>query len=277
MESKPYVISEDLETAGPYVKQDQLDVFRDTLVADLEALGKTVDWVSFSEIQHGIRTLLKGTEIPVIALDNRYLDPDEVDASFGMSRAVSSDLVDVGYDSRVGFASEADQLQKIAQNLAGREVVLVDDVLFSGENISWTIDRLASVDVRVAAILGGVVIGEAAHLIADRGVDLEYVRTYEDVDDEVCERDFAFVYGSGRKVVGEETSALYFDPQFGKPAQWASIPQDGVQSFFLSNLERNLTLIDGSVRLGDIGNFLGYDGTLALEDNIRAAYTRGES
>lgn len=274
MENKPYVISEDLETAGSYVEQGQLDNFRDTLVADLESIGKTVDWVSFSAIKNGIQKLVKGTNLPILTLDNRYLDADGVDASFGMSRAVSRDLEDAGYDPRVGYVGETEQLDRIKQQLSGQEVVVVDDVLFSGENISWTIDKLAQIDVRVAAIVGGVVIGEAAHLLAERGVELEYVRSYEDVDDEVCERDFAFVYGSGRKLTGEQATALYFDPQYGKPAQWASIPQESTISFFEKNLDRNRSLLSGSVRLGDIGNFLGYDSDLTVEENITIAASR---
>lgn len=272
---KPYVISADLETVNQeHVNRGMVDRFRESLTDDLTEAGKSVEWVSYQVLRSGVGRLIANTSLAVISLDGRYVDTDSATASIGVSRAINADLSDAGYDARLGYPSIEDQFVQVGSGLAGREVVVVDDVIFSGDNMCWTIDMLEDRGVRVKSVIAGVAIGEAAEQLGERGIELQHVTFYEDVDDEVCERDFALVEGSGRKVLGEQQSALYFDNQFGNPEQWASIPATHVDAFFLRSIERNRHLLRQDIPLGSIANFLGYDSSRTVSENLASAQTR---
>ncbi len=272
MNNAPYVISADLETVkGEYVQTHAIEEFRATLTDDLEAMGKSVEWVNYSLLRDGISKILSETNLQVISLDERYVD--SAHHYLGISRSVDATLEDAGYDARIGNISINEQLDRVGAALMGREAVLVDDVVFSGENACWIIDELGQRGVKISAIVCGVAIGDATEKLSAKGVELAHVELYDEVEDEICERDFAFVKGSGRKVKGREQSALYFDGQFGRPAEWASINPEAVERFCVSSIVRNQKLLDGAHHMGAISNFLGYDCSLTVEQSLREAFT----
>lgn len=270
----PYVISADLETvSGDYLIPSAVDDFRSSLTADLANMGKHVEWVEFSELKQGMRQLVNDTHLSVISLDDRYVETSN--NYLGISRSVDESLEDAGYDGRIGHEPVKDQLDRVAVELHGQEVVLVDDVVFSGENACWLTEQLADRGVRVRAIVAGVAIGgEAEERLEAYGVDLSYVRLFPEVEDEVCERDFAFVTGSGRKVNGKQQSALYFDSVFGKPAQWASIAEAQVDEFCIASIVRNTALIRGDYPMDQIADFLGYDCNQTVGQCLASALTQ---
>lgn len=128
--------------------------------------------------------------------------------------------------------------------------------------------------MEIRAIICGVAIGDAAMRLADNGVELNFVELFPVVDDEICERDFAFVKGSGRKIKGQEKAALYFDDQFGRPSERASINPESVEQFCLASVYRNQKLINGDIKLGMIADFLGYDSSLTVQENLDIAVNR---
>jgi hypothetical protein len=262
--SSPYVISGELEGAHlGFLNEGALDDFRTSLVDELTEMGKTVHWVEYATIAGELGKEIQKESRPIISIDDRYVKEEDVDEHLGISRAI--DFINGGttYDPRVGYDPLSIQLDRLGKRFFGQEVVVVDDVIFTGDNMQWVCEELARRNVRVGGILCGIAINpdslpEKLQLRQDQ---LTFVRTFEEVDDEVCERDFTFVPGSGRKHVGNNLFSLYFDPVNGKPTEWASIPEEFSDKFFISSLVRGLNLLQPSVDMRHIGAFYGYPST----------------
>lgn len=249
---KPYVISGELDLAnldGSFaVKTEMIDAFRINLEDDLRNQGKNVEWVDSERIRLGICRQMGKTSLSILSLDDRYTNG--ANTYLGISRGVNERLRDIGYVPRVGYASIDKQLNNLSD--IGDEVVLVDDVLFSGGLMTEVARELDERGIKVKGVICGVAIGEGLRAMEEIGVDVEAEVAYDEVEDEVCERDFALIAGSGRRVAGIDKSALYFDPEFGRPAEWASINPRDITEFAVRNYERNLPLVSGR-----IDNFLG--------------------
>lgn len=141
MSNIPYVISADLETVtGNYINVNSIESFRESLTSDLEAMGKEVEWVEHSFLRRGIGRLISSTGLPLVSLDDRYVK--SADHYLGISRSVDMSLENAGYDSRIGNQPVDSQLDSIGEALANKEAVLVDDVVYSGENACWLTDEL---------------------------------------------------------------------------------------------------------------------------------------
>ena len=175
----------------------------------------------------------------------------------GISRAVDAQLTDAGYAPRRDFPPISEQLERAAS--LGPEIVLADDVLFSGEMIASLTAALAARGTRVAGVICGVAIGEGADKLEAEGIAVDAVVRFPEVEDELCERDFAVVPGSGRRLSGMDRNALYFDNVFGRPNAWASIPPGKEAGFCVNSLLRSASLLSADVPMGAIGNFLGYE------------------
>jgi len=270
---RPYVISAelDLPSYSEYVNRTAVGDFRETLDSDLQAMGHQTEWVESGELQYGVSRLIGATQVPVVSLDDRYGWPAA--GQLGISRGVNVELNDVGYVRRAGYEPIARQFATIA--CLGREVVLADDVLFSGQMIVDITRKLAAHDVSVSGVICGVAIGEGAEKLAERGIDVQAVRYFPDgVADEICERDFALMPGAGRRIADESTNALYFDPDYGRPNAWASIPPGFEGDFCISSLERSARLLRPGLPARAVGGFLGYDDGGTIQESI--AKRRGD-
>lgn len=254
----PYVISAelDLRTAdlGEIVKQDNIEGFRQSLDVDLRQMGKETLWVPASTMQDGLKRAIAKTNLPVISLDDRYVS--SANQYLGISRGVDPLLNDDGYVPRRGYPSIQGQLSNVAS--LGKEVMLVDDVLFSGEMVAWLADSLRPYGVRIGAVAVGVAIKEGIDKLALQDIDVNATEVFDEVEDEICERDFAVVPGSGRRIDALATNALYFDTENGKPEQWASIASGSSDSFCMSSLKRSIDLLRPGVPMELVGKFLGY-------------------
>jgi hypothetical protein len=254
MTGLPYVVSGELELLPQeMIWRDQIDNFRDSLITDLRNMGRTVEWVDANYLRVGMNDLMKSTQLPVVSLDRRYLrDADEY---LDISRAVGLDFSDAGYDTRANADPMNDQISRLGSKYAGKEIVLADDVLFSGEMIFTLRSQLESQGVSVPSFMCGIAIGEGEEKLRTFGMEVGSVVTFPDVDDEICERDFTVLPGSGRKIFGSEMSALYFEDQYGRPEQWASIPTEFASDFCLASLIRNRQLVRKDTTLP---SFVGY-------------------
>lgn len=247
-----YVISAELESSG--LEPPRVEEFRKSLSADLQARGEKVEWAGWAEMKEGLRQLGEKASLPIISLDTVYFEPSEKDGTLAVSRAVKSDdLSDAGYDARLGTAPLKEQLDMLGERYRGQEVALLDDVLFSGEMAAAMRRRLMRRGVRVPIVVAGVAIGEGAQRLADLGVETRSAISYDQVRDQLCERDFTYLPGSGRKVSGRQQNVPYFDPAVGRPEQWASLKD--ATNFCATNIRRNLELLPAEMPLPD---FLGY-------------------
>ncbi len=276
--SNPYVISAELDLANAelerIVRLEKIEDFRESLDTSLRSMGKDTVWVSSSTMQTGLETAISKTRLPVVSLDDRYVT--SANEYIGISRGVDEQLNDIGYVPRVGYPSIKRQLGKISA--LGGEIVIADDVLFSGEMIAWLANVLEPYGVKIGGLVCGIAIQEGIDKMQAKDVDIEAVQAFDEVEDEICERDFAVVTGSGRRIDSIAANTLYFDPTNGKPAKWASIPPEKVEYFAYSSYIRSADLIKPDLRFGDIGSFYGWDSSMnvveSLEEAAMWAYAR---
>ncbi len=254
----PYVISAELDLATAdleqIVNQNRIESFREGLDADLRAMGKNTLWVPSSTMQGGLERAIATTKLPVISLDDRYVS--SANQYLGISRGIDPLLNDSGYVARRGYPSIGAQLGRTSS--LGKEVMLVDDVLFSGEMIAWLSDSLTPYGVKIGAVAVGIAIQEGIDKLALEGIEVQAAEVFDEVEDEICERDFAVVPGSGRRIDALAANALYFDTKNGKPARWASISPSSAETFCVSSLRRSIDLLQRDVPMELLGKFLGY-------------------
>jgi len=251
----PYVISCELDlVSSELVKGDSIEGFRENLDAELSAMGKEVTWVSTQTIRSGLSRGISRTKLPVVSLDDRYI-MSAASCYLGISRGVDPLLNDEGYVPRSGYPNVERQLAEVSR--LGGEIVLTDDVLFSGEMITWLSRALQDYNVRIGAIVVGVAMREGIVKLELGGIPVESAVIYEAVDDELCERDFAVVPGSGRRVSQLDVNALYFDTEYGRPEKWASLPPDSTAGFMINSIERSMSLLE-DVPMQVLGGFYGY-------------------
>ena len=263
-----YVISAelDLPKTKTVVNPRELDNFRADLTENLQNIGKDPLWIASETLRSGLKRAINRSTTPIVSLDDRYINPDEASDFLGVSRAVDENLDDFGYLPRVNYPTTKIQLDQIARKY--RKVRLLDDVVFSGENMCWLIDELTKRNVEVDGVIAGVIIGEGATKLNEIQMPFDAVAQIANVDDEICERDFALVNGSGRRMTTGQ-NALYFDNIYGRPAKWASIPANETTEFCAASLQRNLQLLKPKTRMTQIGQFFGYNNDGLIIDAIK--------
>ncbi len=275
MERKPYVISAELDlrdvSANQIVKEGQIDSFRESLDRDLRNMGKETYWVSSGVMQRELGRLAATSPLPLISLDDRYLQSGY---RIGLSRGSRYDenglLVDAGYVSRVGYAGLDTQIDQVASRIGKKEVALADDVVFSGEMVERLALELLRRGISLKEVICGIGIGEGVERLTNLGIEVRAGQVFDTVEDELCERDFTLTRGSGRRLIPtspsypQGASLLYFDPRFGRPAQWASVPETNTQDFWRNSLVRNRDLLQSDVAMQTIGRVVGFspDGTI---------------
>ncbi|NCU38162.1 hypothetical protein EOL96_03865 [Candidatus Saccharibacteria bacterium] len=254
----PYVISAELGLTSAnleeVIKTEKIEVFRESLDTDLRAMGKATLWVPSHVIQKGLEQAIAKTSLPVVSLDNRYVT--SATQYLGISRGVDTLLNDNSYVSRQGYPYIKEQLRRIPA--LGNEVLLVDDVLFSGGMVAWLADSLKPYGVKIGGVVVGIAIQEGIDKLASIGIEVDASEVFTEVEDEICERDFAVVPGSGRRIEALAANALYFDTKNGKPDKWASLPKEDTQLFCINSLIRSMNLLQRGVSMQTIGRFLGY-------------------
>lgn len=199
---------------------------RSDLRDKLAAIFARVDLLTEDKLQEGLRSLMASEWRPVVSLDRVYT---EAQFTLELTRAVNARGDDLGLVNRFGTPTLERQLEPLRDL---KEVVLVDDVIFSGDLFVKVIDRLAEIGVKVGGAYAGVGIGPGLDKIRDHGIQARCVYEYSEVIDEICERDFyPGVPLSGRLVAGNGNISLPYILPFGRPGAWASIPDECQKDF----------------------------------------------
>lgn len=180
--------------------------------------------------------------IPIVTLDKIYLEPDEQYIFFLDCTRVN------GTNEIVSRKSESldSQIKRITEVLPSKEIILADDVVFSGSVLRSIIKRFSDYGIKVVGIISSICSYEGYEYF---NKSLKYgiktkVLMLEDVIDQICERDFYFgVAGSGIMISTDDGmyKAPYFKP-YGNPYERASIPLEYVDFFSRGCLERSLYL-----------------------------------
>jgi hypothetical protein len=194
-----------------------------------------VEIVDEQELRSGLLDKVAHSYNPVISLDRAYLNEQtpNITGFIDLTRGIDENLKGIGLRERPGTASKDIQLERLRTSEI-TPITLVDDVIFSGEGVVEIAKDLTSVNIRVDKVIAGIGIVKGIELIQDQGIEVDTVRTYDAVIDEVCARDFyPGVPLSGRSVYtegGNNYSAPYISP-FGNPEAWANIPEEHVENF----------------------------------------------
>lgn len=230
--ARPYIVSEDIYLLlQHWARQRNFvlpeEIFFRNLRSEFAAFFREIfsdfEMVSEQEMVAGIEIFIKESELIPISLDRSYY---LAKYNFEITRFVDANKNDVGTRERYGTPRIHIQLQKLQKELKGKEVIIVDDVIFSGDVVEQTINELSQLGIKVVAVCAGIGIEKGVDRLNCAGYKVNCVRIYESVIDEVCERDFyPGVPLSGRSVVDKENVGVPYILPFGDPEKWASIPQ----------------------------------------------------
>jgi hypothetical protein len=233
---KPYVISADIfllmekwaSQSGFLLPSEKFfSDLRENFLIYLRKIFHDVEFVSENEICEGLSNFVDKIGLPTISLDRVYL---ESDMYLDLARQVDERGKDLGLGRRFGTQSIFQQVQNIKRSGIS-EVMLIDDVIFSGSFLERIITLLLNVGINVPVICAGVGVLDGVKRL-NKVRDVYCVRIYENLIDEVCERDFyPGVCFSGRPVFGSQNVSMPYILPFGKPEEWASIPKDYVEDF----------------------------------------------
>lgn len=250
---KPYLVSADTNLLlknwsvenGLMIPSSQY--FKDLLEELKLTLGNSFDSVeiiSESELKNGLNDLVAESELPVISLDRTYLDASQPNLAgyLDVTRTMDENLQSLGLRSRNEYDSIASQIAAFARQING-PISLLDDVVFDGNTMLSVIKEFRRQNIVVEKVLAGIVIENGQKLLQNNGIEvISVMPPYPEVIDEICERDFRIgVPYSGRTIA--TANGLYGAPYllpFGKPNEWASIPDGDELEFSLACLAQSL-------------------------------------
>ncbi len=242
--TKPYVVSADLgslmkrwgKTKGLDLPDDKFFLeSAERLKDELSGIFSGVTVIPEKQVKSGLVKMVRTSRQPVLSLDRAYLDGSDglVAGHLDVTRAVDPEFNDLGLCPRPGCKTIDEQIADL-RSPDKSEVCLADDVIFGGGGIVELVRRLAEVNRPVSRVFAGIGIKEGLERVKAEGVPVDCFVEFDEVADEVCQRDFwGGVPMSGRTVIsdkGETWSAPYFRP-FGFPEKWASIPPENVEAF----------------------------------------------
>lgn len=259
VERQPYVVSADVQplmerwgkqTGYQVPSADYFEGMNNDLASALDQyFPGQVEIVGYDELKSGLdrlaaQTFLKNPHrfrvdalrpLPIISWDRVYVDKEtpNVAGHLDITRGVSEKLNNLGLLPRPGFPSVSDQLDRFKSD-TDQPYIMMDDVIFTASGMHDIIEELINRGSSIVGIIAGIGITSIGLEELRKLIDVQCVREYSEVIDEVCQRDFvAGVPMSGRTVFhadGEVSSAPYFLP-FGKPREWASIPEANEREF----------------------------------------------
>ncbi len=247
---KPYIVSADIhllmeqwatEHSFELPSREFFCQLREEFSNYMRRVFSNFELVSEDEISRGLVELVAQSGLPIVSLDRVYF---ESKLNLEIARLVDESGKDRGLGHRAGTPPLVQQIRKL-QMSGVREVVFVDDVVFTGALLERIIDLLSRIRIRVPLICAGIGIAEGINRINGTKRETRCVRIYEEVIDEVCERDFyPGVPLSGRLLVGGDNIGVPYLLPFGKPESWASIPSEQTMDFSRFCLHQTATLFD---------------------------------
>lgn len=185
-------------------------------------------------------------DIPIISLDKVYSYCDEKNMMFLDCTRMSGENELVSRNDVNNKTSVKNQINIISKKLKNNEIILLDDVVFSGNVLKKIIEEFKKNNIEVVGIVSGICTTDSYDYFTKNlkyGVSSGYLLG-EDVIDQICERDFYFgIAQSGISIRknNEVYKAPYFLP-FGDPCERASIPKEYEQSFSNECIERSIEL-----------------------------------
>lgn len=228
---KPYVVSADIQL----LLQDWADKkgfslpssqfftgLRNSFSLRMKEVFPGYEMVCEEEITQGLNQMVVKNGLFPVSLDRVYYQSNP---RLDLARVVDDDGNSRGLGRRASTPTLLKQFKTLKE--AGiTEAALVDDVIFSGDLVERVANSLERLGIRVPKVYTGIGIAEGVNKLTRAGRKVEWVKLYNEVIDEVCERDFyPGVPYSGRLLNTEGNVGVPYILPFGKPIQWASIPK----------------------------------------------------
>lgn len=250
MTQLPYVVSADIYLLlKRWAEKNKFilpsDIFfsqlRENFASHMKSIFMNFEFVSETEILDGLNRLVGKSSLPVVSLDASYFQSE---FKFELARLVDKNGNNRGLGRRANTNPLFRQIKEL--EMSGiKSVVIVDDVLFSGALLERVIKLLARINIEVPFIYVGVGINEGIKRLSNDKCQVICVRTYSNVIDEVCERDFyPGVPLSGRLLAGGSNIGLSYILPFGDPVSWASIPAEKALNFSKFCLQQTISLFE---------------------------------
>lgn len=191
-------------------------------------------------------------KLPIVTLDTIYLRPDNTSIYFlDCTRLDKENSLVARKDMNNPYSvnTQIIQLAKLFKLQRQTEIVIADDVIYSGSVIQKVINLFNEQGIKVKAIISAITTKSAQKKI----LNLENIPVLSEIIledtiiDQICERDFYFgITGSGiaTRSNGYIKKAPYFYP-FGDPVTRASIPEPSAINFSKNCILRSLQLWEG--------------------------------
>jgi hypothetical protein len=245
---KTYVVSADIQTLlKKWAEKKNFTLpskeffaqFRLNLVDYLSQIFSNFDLLDEKVISKSLSKLIRSKNLPTISLDPVYFNSK---FNLEISRLIDENGNDYGLGRRQNSPLLIQQFRKLKLNNISK-VILVDDVIFSGSMLTRVIEMLHNFNIKVALVCAGIGVNKGIKHIKEKNIEVKCVYTYNDVIDEICERDFyPGVPLSGRLVFGQENLRAPYILPFGDPGKWASIPKNKVEELSRFCIKQSITL-----------------------------------
>lgn len=239
---------------GMYVPSDSfIGTLRNDFKKEVENIFENKVWIISEEMMlESMNDCISDVldVIPIVSLDKIYLVQDNDNIKFLDCTRLNgeSGLISRKYCNDLGNVEK--QIRNLATELKNNnesQIVLVDDVVFSGNVLKKVIEIFKNYGIEVIGIRSCIGTSEAYEYFNDV-LPLKLKCGYllgQEVIDQVCERDFYFgIAQSGISIQGENGviyKAPYFYP-FGNPNERASIPMKDTEEFSQGCIERSIRL-----------------------------------
>lgn len=250
MKKKPYIVSADIYLLlSKWAVRKNFTLpskefflkLREEFSMHMFKLFPDFEFISEDEIFKYMLQITSGSNLPVVSLDPVYFQGDH---SLELTRNVKLDGTDQGLRHRFGSDPLLKQLS-LLKDTGVKEICLVDDVIFSGVLTERVIRSLSHLGISVPLVCAGIGIQEGIDRITTSSRSIYCLKTYVDVMDEVCERDFYLgVPYSGRSLCNSQNIGLPYILPYGKPDKWASIPVVSQKPFSEFCINQTITLFE---------------------------------
>lgn len=248
---KPYVVSGDIylllskwadSNGFALPASNFFNELRNEFASYFRKIFPAFEFIYENELLGEVQEMVDKCGLLPITFDRVYYHSD---SAIEICRSVDANGEDKGSRKRPGFSTLLSQFQELRKlrERGIKEVVLIDDVVFTGGLISRVMRILSHMDIKVPLVCAGIGVGEGINKLKENGCQVLCVRNYSEVIDEVCERDFfPGVPLSGRRIIGNENFGAPYILPFGRPQQWASIPQEHEKEFSLFCIHQTICL-----------------------------------
>ena len=249
MYNTPYVISRGLKSIiKKWCKQNNFiapkDIFfvemSERLENKLKSIFPQVEIISHREISAEITKIVTSNKLTPISLDRIYFQSQ---LNLDVTRKMLPNNGKYVIGNRFGTPPLIEQLQTI-ENSGVREVVLIDDVLFSGGTLISIIKKLNNIGVNVKLVCAGIGIKKGIKNV-QKYCPVECFKVYNEVIDEICNWDFyPGVPLSGRLIADSDNIGKPYCEPFGDIVNWASIPVEHADDFSQFLIRESIRLFD---------------------------------